>query len=60
MPLYDYECQKCFQRFTILKPANEPDENVECPHCKSKEVKKIFSPFASFCGTDNDGCTSFG
>lgn len=65
MPLYEYECQNCHERFTVLQPVGEGSENVFCPYCDSKEVKKVFSPFASFFGGSSSsdfggGCTSFG
>ncbi len=65
MPLYEYVCENCGQTFTVLQPVGEGSENVRCPYCDSNEVKKIFSPFASFFGSSGDsgwggGCTSFG
>jgi len=62
MPLYEYECRQCKNRFTVLQPVGETEENVQCPYCDSKDVKKIFSPFASFFGSasDSGSCTSWG
>ncbi|MCX7831863.1 MAG: zinc ribbon domain-containing protein [Actinobacteria bacterium] len=65
MPLYEYQCNNCKERFTVLQPVGEGSENVTCPYCDSKDVKKIFSPFASLFGSSGGsnwggGCTSFG
>lgn len=66
LPLYEYECQNCKEHFTVLQPVGEGPENVKCPYCESKDVKKVFAPFSSFfnsSGSDSGwggGCTSFG
>lgn len=65
MPLYEYECQNCHERFTVLQPVGESSENVRCPYCDSDDVKRVFSPFASLFGSSGGGswggsCTSFG
>lgn len=63
MPLYEYECRRCGSRFTVLQPIGENEDKVSCPYCESKDVKKVFSPFASFFGgasSDSGSCTSWG
>lgn len=43
MPIYEYVCSACGNRFDTLVFA---DEKVACESCGSKRVKKQFSPFA--------------
>lgn len=43
MPLYEYRCEKCQERFEALVRA---DTEVACPACKSHDLKKEFSVFA--------------
>ncbi len=45
MPIYEYECQACGQEFEklVLNSAQE----IDCPKCRSKQVTKQFSMFAS-------------
>ena len=44
MPLYDFVCSACGQRFEALIPS--PAEPAECPACGSGEVQRVFTPFA--------------
>jgi putative FmdB family regulatory protein len=40
---YDYRCKECRKKFEVevsLKKRPSPS----CPNCKSKKVKKLFSP----------------
>ncbi len=48
MPIYEFSCTKCGQRFEKLQN-NTETETVECPNCGSTEVSKEISSFVS-CG----------
>lgn len=39
MPTYDYECQKCGNKFEYFKTISEPDPE-KCPECKGK-IKRL-------------------
>ena len=45
MPIYEFDCQECGKPFESLIFGFSTD-NVECPECKSKEVKKKISSFS--------------
>ena len=45
MPIYEFNCQACGNPFESLVFGFSTD-NVECPECKSKNVKKQISSFA--------------
>ena len=41
MPLYDYTCLDCHQRFDVFMPFSEyGSRSVTCPHCKSQAVRR--------------------
>ena len=41
MPLYDYTCLDCHQRFDVFMPFSEyGSRRVTCPHCKSQNVRR--------------------
>ncbi|MDP9378928.1 MAG: zinc ribbon domain-containing protein [Chloroflexota bacterium] len=46
MPLYEYECQECEERFEKLVSGSPPPGSVRCPECGSPQVAKQFSAFA--------------
>lgn len=41
MPTYDYRCQHCLRKFSLILSYEEYDTaSVQCPHCGSKEVSR--------------------
>lgn len=45
MPIYEYRCQQCNRKVTLLVGMiAAPDEEV-CPHCGSRELSKLVSRF---------------
>ena len=46
MPLYDYTCNKCGKRFSMVILLSELSKTkVACPKCKSASVHKEIEPF---------------
>jgi len=43
MPVYEYQCTKCREKFEAY--VKRDDEKVPCPKCRAKRVKKLFSVF---------------
>ncbi|HVV98834.1 MAG TPA: zinc ribbon domain-containing protein [Planctomycetaceae bacterium] len=66
MPIFEYRCQDCRQDFELLVRASDV---VECPHCRSKQLEKLFStpaapvtngsalPIASGCAPSGPPCS---
>lgn len=48
MPIYEYVCNQCGERFEKLLLARGSAEGITCPYCGSKETQKSVSAFASF------------
>ena len=51
MPLYEYKCLKCGEKFELLRRINDDDSTVKCPKCGSNEVKREVTGFASIGGS---------
>lgn len=47
MPLYEYECQDCKEKFVVLVRNLEDEESIVCSKCKSLRVTKLFSSFST-------------
>ena len=46
MPTYEYRCDKCKKRFTVIESISQHDrKRKSCPKCKSRKVSQIFTPF---------------
>ena len=48
MPLYEYYCPPCGNRFEILRPTRQMDEAAVCPsgHTTNNRVISLFAPVA--------------
>ena len=47
MPIFEYKCSDCQKVISVLILNNETQNKLHCPHCKSVNLNKIFSRFAS-------------
>ncbi len=46
MPIYEYICQECDNKFALLQSLYPPDNDTFCPKCSSNQVKKVISSFS--------------
>ena len=54
MPIYEYTCTTCHNRFERLRPMSQMDDEAPCPDCGSESQRQL-SVFAAFSGgTDGD------
>lgn len=46
MPLYEYYCPPCGDRFELLRPASQMDDVAVCPsgHTTNNRVLSLFAP----------------
>jgi putative FmdB family regulatory protein len=56
MPLYEYRCLTRRKGFEMPRRMKDADEDLKCPDCRSAEVERLRSTFAtSSCGTSGPG-----
>jgi len=55
MPIYEYECDKCGEKFEQRRGIAESDSDVKCPKCGAMKPRRIFSAFATG-GSSAGGC----
>ena len=41
MPIYEYICTECKEKFELLRPFSRADEDTECPECSSKAERAL-------------------
>ncbi|MHB9035656.1 MAG: FmdB family zinc ribbon protein [Armatimonadota bacterium] len=46
MPIYEFKCKLCEERFEILISLSRIDE-ARCPVCGSGDIKRLMSTFAT-------------
>ena len=51
MPLYEYRCRSCGERFEILQRMGEDGSRLACPRCGEPRPERVLSTFASTGGT---------
>ncbi len=47
MPIYEYECTKCSERFEVLQKISEGNEGLRCPRCDAEAPRRVVSAFCS-------------
>jgi putative FmdB family regulatory protein len=58
MPLFEYRCQDCDEKFEELVPYSRSEE-MDCPKCGSGNTRKLVSAFATT-GSSSGGGSSYG
>lgn len=46
MPVYDYECGQCGERFETSRGIFHRNSKVKCPKCGATDARKVFSPIS--------------
>jgi putative FmdB family regulatory protein len=55
MPIYEYRCDECNQRFEkLIRSLSQPPE-ISCPHCQSRQVQRLISAPAVHTGSAGGG-----
>jgi putative FmdB family regulatory protein len=52
MPLYEYRCRGCGERFEMLQRLGEDGHGLLCPRCGEREPERVLSTFAAHGGGD--------
>jgi putative FmdB family regulatory protein len=58
MPIYEYCCQECGERFEKLVRGNSDQNELTCPNCGSKQAEKLLSVFGTSGFTTTPNFTS--
>jgi len=47
MPIYEYQCLKCGEKFEKLVRLSTSISEIECPKCSGRKVEKLISVFST-------------
>lgn len=47
MPIFEYKCVDCNNKFEILHKSSVKEQDIVCPDCNSSNNKKLFSAFSA-------------
>ena len=45
MPIYEYQCTRCSERFAVLQSIGEDGSKLHCPKCNTQNPKRVLSSF---------------
>ena len=45
MPIYEYECTKCGERFELRRSIADRDAALKCPECNDEHPRRLCSMF---------------
>ncbi len=51
MPIYEYVCKNCGNKFELIRFASDDDNDIECPGCGEKKAEKVVSSPAGLQGS---------
>ena len=54
MPIYEYVCNKCRHKFSVLLRGAGEAGSAACPRCHGTETSRLFSTFSVRSKTDKD------
>ncbi|MCL5265047.1 MAG: zinc ribbon domain-containing protein [Chloroflexi bacterium] len=60
MPLYEFKCNECSNKFEVLRSFSSADEPAPCPACGANNARRLVSTFASFSKSDSGVTRSVG
>lgn len=47
MPVYEYRCKECGEKFEKLVRFSTSTSEIECPKCSGRKVDKLISAFSA-------------
>ena len=47
MPLFEYQCNNCENKFELLQRTNDAKKSPKCPICQTQDITKRLSGFAA-------------
>ena len=50
MPLYEYKCKECEEKFEALVSFKDADSGIKCPRCGSEKTNRLLSVFSAAVG----------
>jgi putative FmdB family regulatory protein len=58
MPIYEYECRSCNERFEVLQKMNEDNSRIRCPRCNADRPQRVLSTFSSGSAGSSSVCST--
>ena len=56
MPIYEYECPVCGEKFELRRGTTDSDSEIKCPKCGGANPRRVLSRFST--GAASGACAS--
>ncbi len=53
MPVYEYKCNKCGEKFELRLGFFHNKKSIKCPNCGDNEPERVFSSFSTDSSRDS-------
>lgn len=60
MPLFEFECEECGERYEELLRSSSATDEVSCPKCGSARAHRLQSGFSTSCSQGSGKAASSG
>ena len=47
MPIYEYQCGECDEKFEVIVRSSDEESGLRCPRCDARNVQRVVSVFSS-------------
>jgi putative FmdB family regulatory protein len=47
MPIYEYVCSTCDEKFELRRGITDSDSEVKCPRCGAENPRRVISTFST-------------
>jgi putative FmdB family regulatory protein len=58
MPVYEYRCDECHERFEMRRSYAESDAPAACPTCHQPRTHRLLSNFVAMTASSNGGAAT--
>ncbi len=54
MPIYEYQCTQCEERFEVFQSMGADGSKLHCPKCTTQNPKRVLSSFFTLMSTTSE------
>jgi putative FmdB family regulatory protein len=47
MPIYEYQCTSCEEKYEMRRSISDNDDDIKCPKCGAERPRRVLSQFTS-------------
>ena len=47
MPIYEYECSNCGEKFELFERIYDANHKAKCPKCRDSKLRRVLSTFVN-------------